>query len=237
MNLTASPTGLAGAGNATLGAATLTAGGDNSSTTFSGMISGTGALSKSGSGTLTLSGTNNYTGGTTVSAGTLAGTTTSLQGAIVNNAAVTFDQTTDGTYAGAMSSTGSLTKQRRRDAGRSPARAPIAGGTTISGGLVNFTAGNNLGSGNITLNGGGLQWATRKHHRHLRAPERARGERRHLRHQWQQRELRYRVERWRAHQAGHGYAHAFRRKQLFRRDGRERRERCRRAQPTCFASS
>ncbi len=34
------------------------------------------------------------------------------------------------------------------------------GGTTISAGLVNFTAGNNLGTGKITLNGGGLQWAT-----------------------------------------------------------------------------
>lgn len=34
------------------------------------------------------------------------------------------------------------------------------GGTTVSGGLINFNAANNFGSGNITLNGGGLQWAT-----------------------------------------------------------------------------
>jgi fibronectin-binding autotransporter adhesin len=35
-----------------------------------------------------------------------------------------------------------------------------SGGTTVSGGLVNFGSSNNLGSGTITLNGGGLQWAT-----------------------------------------------------------------------------
>jgi autotransporter-associated beta strand protein len=35
-----------------------------------------------------------------------------------------------------------------------------SGGTTISGGLINFTTANNFGTGAITLNGGGLQWAT-----------------------------------------------------------------------------
>src|SRR4029077_15662116 len=34
-----------------------------------------------------------------------------------------------------------------------------SGGTTVTGGLINFAAGNNLGTGAITLNGGGLQWA------------------------------------------------------------------------------
>jgi hypothetical protein len=34
------------------------------------------------------------------------------------------------------------------------------GGTTITGGVLNFTSLANLGSGNVTLNGGGLQWAT-----------------------------------------------------------------------------
>ena len=35
-----------------------------------------------------------------------------------------------------------------------------AGGTTINGGLINFTTGANLGTGTVNLNGGGLQWAT-----------------------------------------------------------------------------
>jgi outer membrane autotransporter protein len=35
-----------------------------------------------------------------------------------------------------------------------------SGGTSVTGGLVNFAAANNFGSGQITLSGGGLQWAT-----------------------------------------------------------------------------
>jgi outer membrane autotransporter protein len=62
---------LAGAGSVTLGSATLITGNDNTSTTFSGTISGTGGLTKIGSGVLTLSGTNTYSGGTTLAAGTL----------------------------------------------------------------------------------------------------------------------------------------------------------------------
>src|SRR4029077_12601727 len=35
-----------------------------------------------------------------------------------------------------------------------------SGGTTVTGGLINLGSANHLGSGAITLNGGGLQWAT-----------------------------------------------------------------------------
>ena len=54
-----------------LGSATLTVGGDNSSSTFSGVISGTGVLSKNGTGTLSLGGANTFTGSTLIHAGTL----------------------------------------------------------------------------------------------------------------------------------------------------------------------
>ncbi len=62
---------LAGAGNVTLNANSLSTGGDNADTGFSGIISGTGGLSKNGSGTQILSGNNIYTGTTTISAGIL----------------------------------------------------------------------------------------------------------------------------------------------------------------------
>ena len=60
-------------GNVTLGSAILTTGNDNTSTTFSGRISGSGGLTKIGTGTLTLAGSNTFTGDITVMEGTLKG--------------------------------------------------------------------------------------------------------------------------------------------------------------------
>jgi fibronectin-binding autotransporter adhesin len=63
---------LAGNGTVNLVSATLTVGGANTSTTYGGVITGSGGgLTKTGTGTLTLTGSNLYTGTTTVSAGTL----------------------------------------------------------------------------------------------------------------------------------------------------------------------
>jgi autotransporter-associated beta strand protein len=81
---------LAGAGTVTNGGNTLTAGGDDSSTAFSGVASGAGGLTKSGSGTLTLSGANTYAGATTVNAGTLTLSGGSIVGEISNQSLGTF---------------------------------------------------------------------------------------------------------------------------------------------------
>ncbi|MFX5514207.1 autotransporter-associated beta strand repeat-containing protein, partial [Acinetobacter baumannii] len=63
---------IAGAGHYALGAHELTVGSNNLSTEVSGDISGTGgSLVKIGTGTLTLTSAKTYTGGTTISAGTL----------------------------------------------------------------------------------------------------------------------------------------------------------------------
>lgn len=103
--------------------------------TYAGIISGTGSLAKQGAGTLALTGANTYSGGTTVSAGTLLGDTTSLQGNIVDNAALVFEQGTDGTFAGTISGTGALTKQGNGTLSLTAANS-YSGGTTIRAGTL-----------------------------------------------------------------------------------------------------
>ncbi|WP_173399589.1 autotransporter-associated beta strand repeat-containing protein, partial [Xanthomonas vasicola] len=77
---------------------------------FAGVVSGTGSLIKQGTGALTLLAPNTYSGGTTIASGSLIGTTASLQGNIVDNAVLVFDQATDGTYAGNVTGSGTLIK-------------------------------------------------------------------------------------------------------------------------------
>ncbi|NDZ15982.1 autotransporter outer membrane beta-barrel domain-containing protein [Variovorax sp. WS11] len=92
--------GGAAGGNVTLGSATLTTGGDNTSTSFGGAISGTGGLVKTGGGTQTLTGNSSYTGATAVDAGRLR-----VNGSLGNTAvAVAGGATLEGTgrIAGAV---------------------------------------------------------------------------------------------------------------------------------------
>ncbi len=103
---------LAGAGNVNLGTATLTAGSNNTSTTFSGIMSGAGSFDKAGSGTTTLSGANTYMGGTTISAGTLqlgsGGTTGSIVGDVANSGTLAFNRSNAFSFSGFISGTGGL---------------------------------------------------------------------------------------------------------------------------------
>lgn len=118
-----------------LGASTRTITTSNTAlTTFSGIVSGTGGITKAGSGTLVLSGANNYSGATTINAGVLN----------VQNA------TALGTTAGSttVNSGGALA---------------LGGGITITGealsiagngggaGALRNASGNNTFSGDITL--------------------------------------------------------------------------------------
>ena len=63
--------------------ASLTAGGNNASTTYSGTISGSGGFNKAGSGTLLLTGTSTYTGVTNIDGGTFE-----VDGAITSSSSV-----------------------------------------------------------------------------------------------------------------------------------------------------
>ena len=120
-------------------AITLNAGGGIFDTgadlTLSQPIPGEGGLTKTGTANLTLGGPNTYGGGTKILGGTLTGTTISLQGNILDNAALVFDQNFSGTYAGNISGSGSVTR--------------------ITSNTVTF-AGNNIYSGATFVNSGVL---------------------------------------------------------------------------------
>jgi autotransporter-associated beta strand protein len=124
---------IAGNGIFYLGNSELTVGGNNLSTTVTGVITGTGnatgsSLIKTGAGTLTLSGTNVYTGATTVNGGTLA-----VDGSITSSSSVTVNN------GGALGGTGTV------------------GNTTIASGGA-LAPGNSIGtltvSGNLAFSTG-----------------------------------------------------------------------------------
>jgi len=154
---------LAGAGTVNLNGGSLTVGNDNTGTTFSGIIQNSGldgSLIKTGTGTLTLSGANTYSGGTTVTTGTIQGTTTSLQGDIVNNAALEFNQSSNGAYTSAISGTGEMSISGNGVVTFSGTNT-YNGGTNIFGGSLEVSGGNALADdGAVALNIGTLSLLT-----------------------------------------------------------------------------
>src|SRR5262249_6727137 len=156
---------LAGAGAVTLGAATLFTGSDNTSTTFSGTISGSGRLTKIGPGTLTLSGTSSYSGPTMIAGGLInfnaaskfgtgpillnggglqwaAGTSTDISSKLApfGSGGATFDTNGNAvTLASPLSGTGGLTKTG-------------AGALTLSG-ISSYSGATAVNAGTLTVNG------------------------------------------------------------------------------------
>ncbi|MCE9630594.1 MAG: autotransporter-associated beta strand repeat-containing protein [Planctomycetia bacterium] len=103
--------GLKGSRDIALGGDRLSIGGNGQTTTYAGVLSGSGGILKVGGGTLTLTGANTYTGTTTVGTGRLVGTTTSLRGAIVvSSGTLEFSQAASGTFVGALTGIGALVK-------------------------------------------------------------------------------------------------------------------------------
>ncbi|EDR9809464.1 autotransporter outer membrane beta-barrel domain-containing protein [Salmonella enterica] len=129
--------------NATL---ELNTGGD-----FDNAISGSGQVVKSGDETLTLSGANSYTGGTTISGGTLIASNVEALGTgdVTDNAVLELN--TGGDFDNNIGGTGSVVKSGDKTLTLSGANS-YTGGTTISGGTLVATNVEALGSGDVTDN-------------------------------------------------------------------------------------
>ncbi len=139
--------GLSGSGNISLtavngSAATLSVGGNDQSTTYSGVLAGLGSLAKAGTGVLVLSASNTYTGSTTISAGTLqigaGGATGSINStsAVTDNGVLAFNLSGSSTFSKVISGSGNV--------------------STLGPGTLILTASNTY-SGGTTVGGGTLQ--------------------------------------------------------------------------------
>ncbi|EFS6753973.1 autotransporter outer membrane beta-barrel domain-containing protein, partial [Salmonella enterica subsp. enterica serovar Kentucky] len=129
--------------NATLA---LNTGGD-----FTNNISGSGQVVKSGDDTLTLSGANSYTGGTTISGGTLVATNVDALGTGDVTNSSTLELNTGGTFDNAISGSGQVVKSGDETLTLSGSNT-YTGGTLISGGTLVATNGDALGTGDVTDN-------------------------------------------------------------------------------------
>jgi autotransporter-associated beta strand protein len=110
--------------------------------TFAGSVSGTGSLNQVSAGALILTGTSNFTGGTTISAGTLqlgnGGATGSITGNVIDNGTLTFNRSDAMTFSGVIFGSGEV---RQIGTGTTTLSAfnNYDGLTTVSAGTLNVT--------------------------------------------------------------------------------------------------
>lgn len=98
-------------------------------------LTGSGRLVKDDLGTLILAGTNSYAGDTVVRNGWLVGDTNSIRNNLINNAGVVFDQSGDGSFAGAIEGAGRTVKDGNGSltlTGRSTTDWGVARGALVS---------------------------------------------------------------------------------------------------------
>jgi len=126
--------------------------------TFDGVISGNGAVEKAGSGTTILTADNSYTGGTTITAGTLqlgdGNTTGSIHGDVANDGVLAFYRSDNVIFSGLISGNGGI---EQAGTGKTTLTADntFAGNTTIADGTLQLGNGGTTGSvaGNVTNDG------------------------------------------------------------------------------------
>lgn len=98
--------------------------------------------------------------GNAVANGATAGSITGLSGSIANAGTINFNQSDASyTFSAVIAGTGKVTQNGSGTTVLTGANT-YSGGTIITAGLINFSNAGNLGTGSITLDGGGLQWAS-----------------------------------------------------------------------------
>jgi titin len=174
---------LSGGGSVTLGSAVLTLGDDNTSTSFTGVLSGNGGLIKMGAGTLSLMGSSTYQGATLVAQGVLqlmaddtlpvTSTVTLMAGATLDFKSGQNDFLTGSSISGTGSvsfSGGTTNLSGTYDLTGSATGTQAIGGTinfqspvtslgdtlSVSDGRVNFSGGAPIAVANVMLGGGML---------------------------------------------------------------------------------
>jgi fibronectin-binding autotransporter adhesin len=125
--------------------------------TLAGVISGGGSLAQEGAGVSILTGTNTYTGGTTISAGTLqlgnGGTTGSVVGDVIDNGVFALDHSNASSFGGVISGSGSLRKLGAGSLTLTAANS-YAGGTMLDSGTLVLGSASAIGGGTLDMAAG-----------------------------------------------------------------------------------
>ncbi|OZG70831.1 hypothetical protein BTA51_23615 [Hahella sp. CCB-MM4] len=152
-------------------------GGGNYSLILTGVVSGSGNLTKTVASKLSLTGTNTWTGTTTIKAGqiviaddsnlgsgeviftngtlTVTGSSVTIDNNVTMSSGGTVSNANDISLSGVISGSGTLTKSGAGTLTLSGTQTQT-GGTNVTAGGVSIAGDTNIGSGTITLNGGNL---------------------------------------------------------------------------------
>ena len=132
-------------------------------------LSGSGNLLRTGSGALTLTGTSTYNGTYTSSTALVLASGSSFRfgpqgttnSSIINNGTLAFDSSSSRSFSRVISGSGAVAIEGTTGTVfQLTGVNSYSGGTVLRGATLQFAAPFNLGSGNVTFDGGTLRWGT-----------------------------------------------------------------------------